>query len=64
MHQPEAKRKARIRELQAEIDSIHAANKLYWEHPELHNLEAQTEHKRRQDRLEGIRAELAQLRSS
>ncbi len=55
-------RKARIATLHEEIDAIHFANKLYWEQ-EAPTREARAEYQRRQDRLQEIRSELAELQS-
>jgi chromosome segregation ATPase len=48
----DAKKKARIAALSEEIHGIHFVNSLYW-----------SEYQRRQDRLDEIRRELAQLQS-
>jgi hypothetical protein len=56
-------RTARIAALKEEIHSIHAANALYWKQGENQTRAARAEYQRRQDRLEEIRSELAQLRS-
>jgi hypothetical protein len=53
-------RKVRIAMLQEEIQSIDYANKLYWRQPNPANA-AKAEYYRRQDRLEEIRRELAEL---
>ena len=58
---PEATKKQRIAVLQEEIDFIHYANELYWRHSNPSN-EIKAEYYRRQDRLEEIRRELAELR--
>jgi hypothetical protein len=57
---PEATRKARIAVLNEEIELIHHANELYWRHPDPSDA-AKADHYRRQDRLEEIRSELAEL---
>jgi hypothetical protein len=57
---PEAKRKARIAALQEEIAFIHHANELYWRQAKPSDA-AKADHYRRQDRLDEIRSELAQL---
>ena len=64
---PEATRKERIAVLQEEIDLIHYANEyaneLYWRQANP-SAEAKAEYYRRQDRLEEIRSELAELRKA
>ncbi|MGA2356557.1 MAG: hypothetical protein ABSG02_18855 [Terriglobales bacterium] len=57
---PEVTKKARIALLQEEIQSIHYVNELYWRQTN-HSVAAKAEHYRRQDRLEEIRNELAEL---
>ena len=57
---PEATRKARIAVLQDEVHFIHYANELYWRQPTPSDA-AKAEYYRRQDRLEEIRSELAEL---
>ena len=52
----------KIADLTAEIDTIHFANSLYWRRGEAVNPEDRIEYYRRQERLDEIRAELAQLR--
>ena len=52
-----------IAALTSEMDAIHFANELYWQHSEP-TLAARAEYHLRKDRLEKIRAELAQLRSA
>lgn len=48
--------------LQAEMDAIHHANRLYWEQPaETRTTEAIAEYHRRLERLEEIRRELANM---
>jgi hypothetical protein len=46
--------------LSEEMDSIHYANRLFWEQ-KAHSREASVEYYRRQDRLEEIRSELTGL---
>ena len=58
--EPEATRKARMAALSEEIDAIHYANELYWRQTNPSDL-AKAEYYRRQDRLEEIRSELAEL---
>jgi hypothetical protein len=55
--------KARIAVLQEEIEAIHCANVLYWRQVNPCSA-AKAEHYRQQDRLEKIRSELAELRTS
>ena len=57
---PEAGRKARIAVLLGELDVIHRANELYWREANPGN-GAKADYYRRQDRLEEIRSELAEL---
>ncbi len=57
---PEAKREARIAALQKEIDGIHRNNELHWRQANP-SYAAKADHYRRQDRLEEIRSELAEL---
>jgi len=57
---PEATREARIAALQEEIDVIHRANELYWRQANP-SYAVKADHYRRQDRLEEIRSELAEL---
>jgi hypothetical protein len=59
----DAKVKARIASLNEEMDAIHFANKLYWQHKNP-TLSARAEYLFRTERLDAIRAELDQLRSS
>jgi len=54
----------RIAVLSEEIDGIHFVNIFYWESGEAATLKARAEYERRQRRLEEIRNELLQLRSS
>jgi hypothetical protein len=60
----DAKKKARIAALNEEMDGIHFVNSLYWQRGEAVTSRARAEYQRRLDRLEEIRAELAQLRST
>jgi hypothetical protein len=48
--------------LSVEMDAIHFANSLYWKQGHSQTVAARAEYQRRQDRLEEIRTELAQLR--
>jgi hypothetical protein len=57
----EAAMKARIAVLHEEIEVIHCANELYWRQANPCGA-AKAEHYRKQDRLEKIRSELAELR--
>jgi hypothetical protein len=59
----EATRTARIAVLQEEIEFIHFANELYWRQANPRDA-AQAEYYRRQDRLEEIRSELAELQKA
>lgn len=59
----EAGRQARIAVLQEETDFIHFANELYWRQANS-CVAAKAEYYRRQDRLEKIRRELAELRKA
>ena len=43
------------------MHSIHHANKLFWEQKRARDRKAKVEYYRRQDRLEEIRGELAEL---
>jgi hypothetical protein len=47
--------------LSQEIDSIHHANRLFWEQGTAHGRKAKVEYYYRQDRLEEIRSEMAEL---
>jgi hypothetical protein len=47
--------------LSQELDSIHHANRLFWEQGTAHGRNAKVEYYCRQDRLEEIRSELAEL---
>ena len=60
--EPDTQNKTRIAALQEEMDGIHFVNTLYWGRGEAVTSEARAEYQRRQDRLEEIHAELAQLR--
>ena len=50
----------RIAVLEEEVDSIHFANKVYWEQKRA-GREATAEYERRQDRLNQVRTELFEL---
>jgi|ERR1700722_5209439 len=52
----------KIAALTVEMDAIHFANSLYWKQGYSQTVAARAEYQRRQDRLEEIRTELAQLR--
>jgi hypothetical protein len=55
----------KIAALLQEMDSIHVANSSYWRQPEqTRNREERAEYQRRQNRLQEIRAERAQLHST
>ena len=56
--------KTKIAVLNDEMDGIHFINSLYWGRGDAVPTEARAEHQRRQDRLEEIGIELAQLRLS
>jgi len=58
---PEGTRQARMTVLSQELDSIHHANRLFWEQGTAHGRNAKVEYYCRQDRLEEIRSELAEL---
>jgi hypothetical protein len=58
-----AERKARIADLNKEMDAIHFVNSLYWQRREANTTTARAEYQRRLDRLDEIRRELAQLQS-
>src|ERR1022692_2659886 len=49
--------------LQDELDTIHLANKSYWDRAE-HTRQATAEYQRRQERLEQIRKEMQELEKS
>ena len=55
--------KKRIAALAEEMDAIHSANSRYWEKGSAVTPEQRSDHQQRQDRLEEIRRELAQLQS-
>jgi len=57
---PEAMREARIAVLEEEIEFVHYANELYWRQTNPSHA-AKADYYRRQDRLEEIRGELAEL---
>ncbi|MGA2979302.1 MAG: hypothetical protein ABSD76_06895 [Terriglobales bacterium] len=57
---PEATREARIAVLEEEIEFVHYANELYWRQTNPSHA-AKADYYRRQDRLEEIRGELAEL---
>ena len=59
--EPEGTSQARMAVLSEEIHSIHYANRLFWEQKRAHGRKAKVEYYRRQDRLEEIRSELAEL---
>jgi len=59
----DAKKKARIAALGEEMDGIHFVNSLYWQRGEAVTSEERSEYKRRLDRLDEIRREIAQLQS-
>ena len=50
--------------LNSEMDYIHFANRLFWASGEAVTIEARAEYQLRRERLEEIRAELAQLQTS
>ena len=54
-------RRAKIAVLNAEADSIHSANKLFWQ-METQSSEDMAEHHKRRDRIEVIRRDLLELR--
>jgi len=58
---PEGTRQAKMAVLRVEIDSIHHANKLFWEQKKAHGPKAKVEYYDRQDRLEEIRSALVEL---
>lgn len=58
--QSELERKARITALLEEVESIHVANRLYWQES-APGREANAAYQKRQDRLEEIRDELSRL---
>jgi hypothetical protein len=55
--------KTKIAVLSEEMDGIHFVNSLYWGRGEAVSTEARAEYRCRQDRLDAIRTELAQLQS-
>ena len=57
------RRKVMFHALQSEMESIHLAENLYCHAALPPDREAKAEHQRRQDRLEEIRRELAQIRN-
>lgn len=59
--EPEGTSQARMAALSEEMHSIHHANKLFWEQKRARDRKAKVEYYRRQDRLEEIRGELAEL---
>jgi len=60
--EPNAKTRARIATLSKEMDAIHHANSLHWKQGQSQTLAAKSEYQFRNERLERIRTELAQLR--
>jgi hypothetical protein len=54
--------RVKIAALTAEMDAIHSTNSWYWGQGAAATLKARAEYRRRLDRLEEIRKELAQLR--
>ena len=56
--------RVKIAALNSEIDAIYYANSLYWGQGESATHKTRGEYRRRLDRLEEIRKELAQLRSA
>jgi hypothetical protein len=52
---------ASINEAVCAMDTIHRANIVYWRENREHSRDAKAEHQRRQDQLEEVRAELAQV---
>ncbi len=58
---PERTRQTRVAALSVEIHSIHHANRLFWEHKKADGRKAKVDYYRRQDRLEAIRSEFAEL---
>ena len=61
--EPDSRTAARIAALNEEMDAIHYANSLYWKQGKSQTLAAKAEYQFRNERLEQIREELAQLRS-
>jgi len=62
--EPDAAARTRIAALNEEMDAIYFADRRYWERGQAVSPEERAEYQRRQDRLEEIRKELAQLRSA
>jgi hypothetical protein len=60
----EAGGKEKITDLKEEIDSIHNANRLFWESGEVRSREEIAEYYQRQERLETIRREFAEVISA
>jgi len=60
--EPKIYTNVKIAALTVEMDSIHFANTSYWKQGHSQTVAARAEYQRRQDRLEEIRTELAQLR--
>jgi hypothetical protein len=60
---PVTRTKTKIAVLNEEMDGIHFVNSLYWGRGEAVSTEARAEYRRRQDRLDAIRTELARLQS-
>ena len=58
---PERTRQTRMAVLSVEIHSIHHANRLFWEQKRTDGRKAKVEYYDRQDRLEEIRSELAEV---
>jgi uncharacterized protein VirK/YbjX len=61
---PDTPNKTRIAALNEEMDGIDFVNSLYREQGEAVSTKTRAEYKRRQDRLEEIRIEIAQLKLS
>ena len=59
---PGSMTQATTKALYAEMDFIHCANALYWREGDFHTRDEIAEYKRRQGRLNQIRAELAKSR--
>jgi hypothetical protein len=62
--EPDVNKESRIAALNKEMDAIYYADRQYWEQGGWVTHDARIEHQRRQERLEEIRKELAQLRSA
>jgi hypothetical protein len=62
--EPDGKKGSRIAILNEEMDAIHNANSLYWKQGQSQTLADRAQYEFRQERLEKIRKELAELRSS